>query len=198
MTCWQTVSNKNYPCGLFINLPILCIIYVFKIQINIKEENLDINLYPTSETIRKKKQRSEILIQLFTNKDVKALKKILEKFTYEEYQEWYKTNAELIITISNVPPLGEIQAMLSNHTKADKFLLIHAALQEIESCIRLEFHLRTSNDFSLKKIGQSKSIKEIFSNVNQLLQNSEDAYGGALNWWAFKKICSAPRFRNKE
>ncbi len=156
---------------------------------------MDIN--PPSETIRKKKQRSEILIQLFTNKDIKDLKKRMEKFTYEEYKEWYKNNAELIITISNVPPLGEVRTLLSKHSKADKILLIHAALQEIESCLRLEFHLRTSNDFSLKKIGQSKNIKEIFSNVNQFLKNSEDAYGGALNWWAFKKNCPAPKFRSK-
>lgn len=160
--------------------------------------DLDINTYPFSESMRKKKQRSTILLQLFTIKDICRLKKYLENITYNEYKEWYKANIELIITISNVPPLSKIQSMLCGFSKTEQILLIHAALQEIESCIRLEFHLRTSNDFSLRKIGQSKNVKEIFSNVNQLLKNSEDAYGGALNWWAFNDVCKAPRFKNNE
>ena len=159
---------------------------------------MEINTYQLSESMRKKKQRSRILLQLFTKGDIFCLKEYLENITYEEYKEWYKDNADLIINISNVPPLGCIQSMLSGYAKTERILLIHAALQEIESCIRLEFHLRTSNDFSLKKIGQAKSIKEIFSNVNQLLKNSEESYGGSLNWWAFNEVCTAPRFKNSE
>ncbi len=159
---------------------------------------MDINIYPPSENIRKKQQRGKILIQLFNEKDIRALKKQLESITYEDYKEWYKTNAELIISISEVPPLAKIQTMLKNFSKIEQIMLIHAALQEIESCIRLEFHLRTSNDFSLRKIGQSKNVQEIFSNVNQLLKNSEDAYGGSLNWWAFSHICAAPKFKKKK
>ncbi len=115
--------------------------------------------------------------------------------TFEEYKEWTKVNAELIITISEVPPLALIQSMLKKFSKTEQMMIIHAALQEIESCIMLEHHLRTSNDFSLRKIGQSKNVQEIFSNVNQLLKNSEDAYGGSLNWWAFPDICPAPHFK---
>ncbi len=157
---------------------------------------MEINTFQLSENVRKKKQQSEILIQLFNERDIKLLKEYLESITYDEYKEWYKDNADLIITISGVPPLIKIQSMLSGFSKIEQILLIHAALQEIESCIRLEFHLMTSNDFSLRKIGQSKNVKEIFSNVNQLLKNSEDAYGGALNWWAFSNICPAPHFKN--